>query len=82
MEATFPNANSSFLTLDQIQFLSSTVAVQLITNAKLKPKVAEVLEDRRKSLANAALQVSDTFLQPLPFLISIDPIRWQMIKTS
>lgn len=58
VETVFPNASSSFLTLDQIQPLASNVAVQLISSAKLKPKVAEMLEDRRKSLANTALQVS------------------------
>uniref|UniRef100_A0A1B6DFE2 TATA-binding protein-associated factor 172 n=1 Tax=Clastoptera arizonana TaxID=38151 RepID=A0A1B6DFE2_9HEMI len=46
------------LTLDQIQQLSGSVAQQLLTSHKLKPKVAESLEERRKSIQGAVSQTS------------------------
>jgi len=57
VEAVYPLAANSFLTTEQIQQLAGPVAVQLITTAKLKSKVAEMLDERRKSLAATALQV-------------------------
>jgi hypothetical protein len=61
IEAVFPLANSSFLSPEQIQTLAGPVATQLLTASKLKAKTAEMMEDRRKSLASACLQVIDNF---------------------
>ena len=57
VEAVYPLATNSFLTTEQIQQLAGPVAVQLITTAKLKTKVAEMLDERRKALAATCLQV-------------------------
>ena len=57
VEAAYPLAANSFLTTEQIQQLAGPVAVQLIAAAKLKSKVAEMLDERRKSLATTCLQV-------------------------
>lgn len=46
------------LTLDQIQQLSGPVAQQLLSSHRLKPKVAEGLEDRRKAIQGAVSQTS------------------------
>lgn len=46
------------LTLDQIQQLSGSVSQQLLANHKLKPKVAESLEDRRKAIQGSVSQTS------------------------
>ncbi|XP_067006130.2 TATA-binding protein-associated factor 172 [Anabrus simplex] len=46
------------LMLDQIQELSGPVAQQLLATHKLKPKVAESLEERRKAIQGAVSQTS------------------------
>jgi len=57
VESAFPAASSSFLTTDQIQALSGPVATQLISTGKLKTKIIEILEERKKSVASTCLQV-------------------------
>ena len=57
VEPVFPPASASFMATEQIQLLSGSVALQLFASAKLKPKVAEMLEERRKTLANSCVQV-------------------------
>ena len=46
------------LTLDQIQQLSGPLSQNLLANHKLKPKVAESLEERRKAIQGAVSQTS------------------------
>ncbi|XP_054284779.1 TATA-binding protein-associated factor 172-like [Macrosteles quadrilineatus] len=46
------------LTLDQIQQLAGPVASQLLTSNKLKPKVAESLEERRRVIQGAVSQTA------------------------
>ena len=46
------------LTLEQIQQLSGPVAQQLLATNKLKPKVAETLEERRRTIQGAVSQTS------------------------
>uniref|UniRef100_A0A0N8BMP5 TATA-binding protein-associated factor n=1 Tax=Daphnia magna TaxID=35525 RepID=A0A0N8BMP5_9CRUS len=58
VESVFPSANASFLTPEQIQSLTGPITIQLLTSSKLKSKITEMLEDRRKSLSSACLQVS------------------------
>ena len=60
IEAAFPVANSSFLSPEQIQTLAGPVATQLLASSKLKVKTAEMMEERRKSLASTCLQVLHT----------------------
>lgn len=52
------DAYGKVLTLDQIQQLSGPVSQQLLANHKLKPKVAESLEERRKAIQGAVSQTS------------------------
>lgn len=53
----------SVLTLDQIQQLSGISTQQLLTKFKLKPKVAESLEERRKNIQGSVSQTSsDQFM--------------------
>jgi len=61
IESVFPSANANFLPIEQIQSLAGPIATQLLTSAKLKSKITEMLEDRRKSLASGSLQVGTTF---------------------
>ena len=58
VESAFPAASCTFLSPEQIQQLSGPVALQLLANGKLKPKVLETLEERRKSLSATCLQVA------------------------
>jgi hypothetical protein len=46
------------LTLEQIQQLSGPVAQQLLSGHRLKPKVFESLEERRKAIQGAVSQTS------------------------
>ncbi|XP_075232109.1 TATA-binding protein-associated factor 172-like isoform X2 [Lycorma delicatula] len=46
------------LTLEQIQQLSGPASQQLLSSCKLKPKVAESLESRRKSIQGSVSQTS------------------------
>jgi hypothetical protein len=46
------------LTLEQIQQLSGPVAQQLLSSHRLKPKVLESLEERRKAIQGAVSQTS------------------------
>lgn len=46
------------LALEQIQQLSGPVAQQLLSSHRLKPKVAEGLEERRKAIQGAVSQTS------------------------
>ena len=46
------------LMLEQIQQLSGPVAQQLLSTHKLKPKVAETLEERRRAIQGAVSQTS------------------------
>ncbi|GLG94284.1 Helicase domino [Gryllus bimaculatus] len=48
----------SVLTLDQIQQLSGPVTQQLLSSHKLKPKIAETLEERRKAIQGSVSQTS------------------------
>ena len=63
VEAAFPSASSSFLSPEQIQTLAGPVATQLLAASKLKAKTAEMMEDRRKSLASTCLQVMNHFFK-------------------
>ncbi|KDR13008.1 TATA-binding protein-associated factor 172 [Zootermopsis nevadensis] len=53
-----PEICGKVLTLEQIQQLSGPVAQQLLSRHKLKPKVSESLEDRRKAIQGAVSQTS------------------------
>jgi len=44
--------------LEQIQQLSGPVAQQLLSGHKLKPKMSESLEERRKAIQGAVSQTS------------------------
>ena len=57
VESAFPAASSTFLTMEQIHQLSGPVAVQLLASGKLKSKILEMLDDRRKTLLNSCQQV-------------------------
>jgi hypothetical protein len=46
------------LTLEQIQQLSGPVSQQLLAGHRLKPKVFESLEERRKAIQGAVSQTS------------------------
>lgn len=45
--------NCKVLTLDQIQLLSTTLTENLKTIYSLKPKISEIIDDRRKNLQNS-----------------------------
>lgn len=50
--------NDSVLTLEHIQQLTGTETQQILVKIKLKPKVQESLEERRRSIQNAVSQTS------------------------
>lgn len=55
---SFYNFLFQVLTLEQIQQLSGPASQQLLSSCKLKPKVAESLESRRKSIQGSVSQTS------------------------
>lgn len=62
----------SVLSLDQIQQLSGIQTQQLLTRVKLKPKVAESLEERRKSIQGSVSQTSsDQFMLSVSTLAAL-----------
>lgn len=69
VESVFPSANASFLTPEQIQSLTGPITIQLLTSSKLKSKITEMLEDRRKSLSSACLQVGIFFVFHAPSVL-------------
>lgn len=50
--------NCKVLTLDQIQMLCTTMTENLRRNSVLKPKILDLLEERRRGLQNSFLQTS------------------------
>ncbi|XP_076043200.1 histone acetyltransferase 1 isoform X2 [Oratosquilla oratoria] len=50
--------SAPILTLEQIHNLSGPISLSLFANAKLKPKVQETLEERRKAIQNSVSQTS------------------------
>lgn len=50
--------NDSVLTLEHIQQLTGAETQQILVKIKLKPKVQESLEERRRSIQNAVSQTS------------------------
>lgn len=65
VESVFSSANANFLPIEQIQSLAGPIATHLLTSSKLKSKITEMLEERRKSLASASLQVGTSLMNEL-----------------
>lgn len=64
--------NESVLTLEHIQLLSGSVTQQTLAKFKLKPKVLETLEERRRSIQGAVSQTSsDQFVLSVSSLAAI-----------
>lgn len=62
----------SVLTLDQIQQLSGMQTQQILAKIKLKPKVAESLEERRKNIQGSVSQTSsDQFMLSVSTLAAL-----------